>query len=525
MSRPIRTCMTRERLPRLGHQVAWAWLLIVAIGVMTPVQPIATAAPADASERDALAARQQLVHDRMTQLEDRMFRLIDQLAETEPEQAERLETSLRRARELLIRRNMDETIELLDRRALTDAADRQLAIIANLEAVLASLMEEPDRTKQRRSEIERLKAFSKDVRKLLDAQRDIEAQSGDKEALPTPLAQASKEQRTLGQQADELARRMQGQPAGGDEAASQPASSPADAPEPDSESSEADESESTPSTDGPPPPPAPGTEHVEQSGQRMAEAADQLDKRNASGANSDQREAINELEDALAELQRALDQLRREQQEEILRGLEARFRAMLTEQLAVNDGTTSLDAKEHASWTHADELTLAGLTHDQRGLAARAGEALHILEEEGTTIVFPQVVRQLQEDMAAVAGRLQSRHTGATTQQVQTAIVATLEELIEAMKQLRAELESGGGQSGSPGGGGGADQEPPLLPDSAELKMLRSCQLRVNRQTSTLGDEAAAADADPAAELRRWGDRQQELAEMARKMHDRVTGE
>ena len=51
----------------------------------------------------------------MAQLEDRMFRLTQQLAETEPEQAARLQQALQRARELLISRNMDEAIQILAR--------------------------------------------------------------------------------------------------------------------------------------------------------------------------------------------------------------------------------------------------------------------------------------------------------------------------------------------------------------------------------------------------------------------------
>src|SRR5437867_2173927 len=51
---------------------------------------------------EPLAAKEQLVRDRMMQLEDRMYRLSDKLAHTEPQQAKKLEVALRQARELLI---------------------------------------------------------------------------------------------------------------------------------------------------------------------------------------------------------------------------------------------------------------------------------------------------------------------------------------------------------------------------------------------------------------------------------------
>ena len=126
---------------------------------------------------DPLATRQQIVRDRMTQLEDRMFRLADKLAESEPEQAERLRRALRQARELLIRRNMEETITLLDEGDLIDAADRQLVIMKNLEQVLEILLEDPDNTAERKKEIDRLKEFHKKIQELLDAQQALKAKT------------------------------------------------------------------------------------------------------------------------------------------------------------------------------------------------------------------------------------------------------------------------------------------------------------------------------------------------------------
>ena len=100
------------------------------------------------AEADPLAAKQQIARDRMVQLEDRMYRLIEKLAAGEPEQAKRLEDALRKSKELLIRRHMDEVIELLDKGDLSSAADKESAVGKGIAQLLAILLAESDRRKE-----------------------------------------------------------------------------------------------------------------------------------------------------------------------------------------------------------------------------------------------------------------------------------------------------------------------------------------------------------------------------------------
>ncbi len=652
----------RFNLPAAIRAVILASAMVLAPAVRAWAAEIAESAPGGSAAKDPLATKQEIVRDRMTQLEDRMFRLTENLAPSHPEQAERLAGALRRARELLIRRNMDETIALLDEGHLTEAADRELVIVKGLEHLLKLLLEDPDNTRQRKKEIDQLREFRNQVRELLEAERELKAradaagrgerlsaavqaaiarlealierereeidktsaatQRNDKAAVrnlgisqkqvrleteslagelsrtaspPTPnreppdgngqgepepteakveddirkagdevnasagqmraaeneLAQAdaanalpmqkkareslqralkqlkrqqdalgklldhasaARQQRALEQRTGQLANRMQGKSSGGDSPGGKPQSGKPGDTQPGGDRQPGGESQQ---------PPAPGTQNVRQAGEHMGQAADDLDQNRPAEASKDEEKAVDELENALDELERTLDQLRQEQQEEILRGLEARFRSMLARQLAVNEGTEELDRKGKASWTHSDELTLAGLAQDEQSLAGEAGQALHILKEEGTTIVFPRIVEQLRGDMVEVVGRLGDGQTGAETQRIEAIIVETLEELIEAVKQLREELEGGGGA-----GGGGSN--PPLLPTSAELKLLRSCQERVNRQTvESYESHLKTGEWTPElqGQLQRTAERQRELAEMARKMNERVTGQ
>ena len=463
-------------------------------------------AVAQSSAKDPLATRQQIVRDRMAQLEDRMFRLTEQLAESEPEQAARLQQALQRARELLISRNMNEAIKLLDQGHLTDASDRQLSIEKDLQRLLRILLTDPDNTKERREEIKRLEAFRKQVEELLKQQHELKNKTDgadkptDEKLEPFDHAKTADRQGKLGQKTDQLAKKMQsGQPGQGSDGSKEGGQCP-------------------------PKPPAPGTDNVERASEHMKNAEKNLQKKSPPDASQDQQKAIDELERAQEELEQALEQLRKEQQEEILRGLESRFRAMLAAQLTINKGTETLDTKGADAWRHADDLALAGLAQNETELARQAGEALHILTEDGTTIVFPRIVAQMQEDMQLVADRLKSRKTGPTTQQIEAEIVTTLEDLIEAIEQLRKQLSGGGGS----GGGQPGDNDSPLLPDSAELKLLRSLQQRVNRTTKSFWKDNNPSDewnAEQTSRLDRVANRQNDVADMARKIHERVTGQ
>lgn len=104
-------------------------------------------------------------------------------------------------------------------------------------------------------------------------------------------------------------------------------------------------------------------------------------------------------------------------------------------------------------------------------------QAYDLLLEDGTSVVFPEMVQQINADLNRVALFLQSEQTGPLTQLVQAEIESGIEEMLQALKKSRQQGQGGGGG----GGGGGGNQ--PLLQKSAELKMLRAAQLRVNRLT------------------------------------------
>ena len=114
---------------------------------------------------------------------------------------------------------------------------------------------------------------------------------------------------------------------------------------------------------------------------------------------------------------------------------------------------------------------------------------------------------------------LDENHTDAYTQSVQKEIEMTLEELIAALQKAKNDKKQKPKPPG--GGGGGKPGDEPLLPDSAELKLLRSAQLRVNRRTKsfhTARPESGDLIDIMRSQVRDIAHLQEEIARMAQEM-------
>ncbi|HZN36281.1 MAG TPA: hypothetical protein VFB80_20775, partial [Pirellulaceae bacterium] len=281
--------------------------------------------------------------------------------------------------------------------------------------------------------------------------------------------------------------------------------------------------------------PQPGQQKVQQAQKSMQQASGGLRKQEPADANRQQGKAIKELEEALREIEERLAQLREETQLEKLARLEARFREMLSIQQRLTVQTAALEKKRGengGTLARSDRNSVRAIGDDERrmeavrseteakdaGLAGKAQQALEIILDDGTSVVFPDVVGQLRDDLITVGGLLaDNMRTDTYTASMQKEIETTLEELIEALQQAQQQKESMGG-----GGGGGG--EPPLLPNSAELKLLRAAQLRVNRRTTSLEQarpKNAPLDDVLKGETQKIAQRQAEIGEMTIRILER----
>src|SRR5262249_57565732 len=106
------------------------------------------------------------------------------------------------------------------------------------------------------------------------------------------------------------------------------------------------------------------------------------------------------------------------------------------------------------------------------GLAGKAQLALDIILDDGTSVVFPDVVEQLRDDLISVGNLLADNlRTDQYTATLQKEIETTLQELTQPLQQAQQQKQ------GSGGGGGGGGQEA-LFPKSAEVKLVRSAHFR-----------------------------------------------
>ena len=187
---------------------------------------------------------------------------------------------------------------------------------------------------------------------------------------------------------------------------------------------------------------------------------------------------------------------------------------------ARTDGADGADGADPARpLTRPQRLLCASLAEEEQVLADLSGKALQIIIEDGTTVVFPTIVRQLGEDLQASGGFLAREKTGPYTRQLHRQITQTLEELIEALQRAQ-KIQQGKSQQAQ--SQPGEQPQPPLVPESAELKLLRSAQFRVNRQTAGFDKARPQGPLDPPmhVEVQRIRDRQEQVRRMAEDMYD-----
>jgi len=199
------------------------------------------------------------------------------------------------------------------------------------------------------------------------------------------------------------------------------------------------------------------------------------------GAQQQEQEAIDDLEQARRDVQDQQDEFADRDQDEKLLEIETELRAMLGVQLEVNATTLEIEkvAAAERELTRKEQLDLKRATDGERGVSERSLEVKKTLEEEKIP-VFAWVMGEVAEDTNTLTSRLSRRDTGLVTQKMQSTVVATLKDLIDALERQRHEQEQQQQQGGGGGGGGGQQR---LVPPLAELKMIRTMHKRVSGET------------------------------------------
>jgi len=265
-------------------------------------------------------------------------------------------------------------------------------------------------------------------------------------------------------------------------------------------------------------PPTPGKNQIEDALPFQKEAKAQIENKNNPNAVPQQDKALDKLEEARKRLEEILKQLREEEIERLLAQLQARCEYMLQMQKAVYEATVRLDKTigEHADKkaTRPDEQRSQQLADQEGVIAGEAEKAKGLLESEGTAVAFTEVFKQLIDDMKLVQKHLVKTEVGLFTQKVELDIIQTLEEMIEALKKAQQEMKDQKSQPSNAPPPPPGQQQQKLIDILAELKMIRSMQIRVNGRTTDYGKQFPGEQADKPdvqKELKNLADRQDKI--------------
>ncbi len=216
---------------------------------------------------------------------------------------------------------------------------------------------------------------------------------------------------------------------------------------------------------------------------KMQEAERELERAKRDEATEQQRQAEENLRAAIDRLERILRQLREEEMLRELAKLEARLRKMASMQTEVLDDTIALSATPMSQRNRQTDLKAGDLAFEEKKITMEADRAMLLLREEGSSVAFPEVVSQIRSDTVRVADLLGQTKIDAIAQGIQQDILAALEEMIGALQKAQRDLEQQRqqqqqGQPPPPG-----QQEQPLVEAIAELKLIRTMEVRIKSTT------------------------------------------
>jgi len=258
---------------------------------------------------------------------------------------------------------------------------------------------------------------------------------------------------------------------------------------------------------------------VESAQKRMQQAKEKLDEEKREEAVAEQREAERELREAIEELERILRQLREEEIERSLVDVETRLRRMLDLQRAVREQTEKLgnltgDERERTLEIQANKLSI-----EQTKVVMEGQRALLLLQDEGSSTAFPEALEQVNTDAQSVSKKLAEANVSSATQLIEDEIIGALEEMLESLKQVQKKREEKKKQQSQQQQQQSDPDDQPLVDSIAELKLLKTLQMRVNRRTQSLNQEdivGQVVEASLQQELAALAQRQQKIHEVTR---------
>ena len=472
-------------------------------------------------------------------LEQKLLVLREFEQENNPARSRLLKRAYEMSQEQGTTDELKQIVALLTSEDLRNAEKSQRDVLGSMQRLL-TLLESEDRGKRIQDELKRNQKYLKEVERLLRIQRSLRGQvegKADGPRISKSQGQAADRAKKLADEIrknEEQAKETDAGDSNGDPDAEPKEGGPAGKPKPgqgdskgggeSGEPSESDpDSESGESGEA-----NPVRKRVAAAEQKMREAKKKLDQAKRDESVKEMNVAIRELEAARKELEEILRQLREEEVERTLAGLETRFRKMMEREIKVRDQTMALDEVQPEQRLADFEIRAGKISAEQTSIATEASRALLLLREDGTSVAFPQTVAEMKTDMEQVASRLSASRVGQTTIEIENDIVETLGYLVDAL--AKAQKEQDAKRKQSPGSGGGSPGESSLIGQIAEIRMLRSLQDRIYRRHSryakmlTDPNDLVGQSEDPEirSALERLTDRQRQLTEITKEIVESI---
>lgn len=272
----------------------------------------------------------------------------------------------------------------------------------------------------------------------------------------------------------------------------------------------------------------PGKEDVAKASEKMSSASESLSGAKAGKAAGQQEEAVEELEKGREKVEDTLEALQEAFRNQLIAYLKEKFTYMLAQQKSATSSTRSLDLKLRALNLAAggkppridikDRQLAKRLAASELRLSTVCDDVLDVLSEDGTTLVFPEIVVELKADLEQTGGLLDNLQTGDSTRMIQKDIEDTVSEVLAALEEAAKKPPPPSPNKGREKKN--QNSSAPLLAKSAELKMVRALQLRINRRTSRFDTSRKSVDLSNEARshLREIGRKQKEVEKLLRRI-------
>ncbi len=234
------------------------------------------------------------------------------------------------------------------------------------------------------------------------------------------------------------------------------------------------------------------------------------------GAETDEQASLRDLRLARQEAQRIQDEASKRDQDRKRQELRRVYRDALEQQVVLRDETAPLLGRQP---DRRERLKLRGLGERQDTLRQTLDDLRRRTAELEDAALFAFAHDQLNLVMGSAAKALRSGQPSAGIKRDQDSAVRILRSLVEALAETPNQNDEFRDSETGGGGGGGEGGPPPLIPELAELRLLRGMQQQAAELTRALDespDTATPSDFDALTRL------QEDLAEEGQSLIERL---